>query len=201
MPSLCSTISMMLGVAINSDQRKRLTASPAMAMPVYSAAAPNTINRQLPSSKMPWLYSTISMMLGVAIDSDQRKRLTTSPAVVMLVYGAPSPNHQSQASFFENDLVVQYYFYDARSGHQFRSKKEVTASPVVAMPVYGAPAPNTINRQLPSSKMPWSCSSISMMLGVAINSDQRKRMTASPVVAMPVYGAPTPNAINRQLPS
>ncbi|RWR76728.1 protein ROS1-like protein isoform X1 [Cinnamomum micranthum f. kanehirae] len=36
-----------------------------------------------------------------------------------------SEHHQSPASFIENALVVQYYFYDARSGHQFRSKKEV----------------------------------------------------------------------------
>ncbi|KAJ8636726.1 hypothetical protein MRB53_010993 [Persea americana] len=127
MPWLCNTIYMMLGVAINSDQRKRLTALPAVVMPVYGALALNTINRLLPSSKMPWSCSTISTMLGVAIDFDQRKRLIALPAV------------------------------------------------------YGALAPNTINRQLPSSKMPWLCSTISMMLGVAIDSDQRKKLTASPI--------------------
>ena len=36
-----------------------------------------------------------------------------------------SEHHQSPASFIENALVVQYYFYDARSGYRFRSKKEV----------------------------------------------------------------------------
>ncbi|KAJ8636725.1 hypothetical protein MRB53_010992 [Persea americana] len=145
MPWLCSTISMMLGVAINSDQRKWLTVLPAVAMPVYGAPAPNTINHQLPSSKMPWSCNTISMMLGVAIDSDQRKRLAASPIWERFQDTNPnlgvvnaccadaglrppsSEHHQSLASFIENALVVKYYFYDAGSGHQFRSKKEVAS--------------------------------------------------------------------------
>ena len=52
--------------------------------------------------------------------------------------------------------------------------------PVVAMMVYGTLASNTMNCQLPSTKMPWMCSTIAMRLGVAINSDQRKRLTTSP---------------------